>query len=325
MIKATQPFEKLSIDFKVPLPTSNQNKNILTICDEYSRFPFAFPCRDRSAKSVMTHLRVFAVFGMPAYLHSDSGGAFMRHELKQFLHSKGIARSRTTSYNPSGNGQEEKLNGMTRIADTLALKTHKLPINAWQDVLPDVPDAHHSLCTLLCTSTNLHERLFVFQRRSTTRSSIPLWLATTEPILLKHYVRLSKFDPLVDEVGLIEANPRYAYIRFPDGREDTVALKHLAPKNEDTNHTLETPSRGQKPKQNNVNEPMASSDINKPHTTAADISTQDSSAKPAIVTENENETMVVPENKNEAHQPPTLRRSQRVRRPPDRYNPINYA
>ena len=40
----------------------------------------------------------------------------------------------------------------------------------------------------------------------------------------------SKFDPLVDEVELIEANPNYAHIRSPDGREDTVALKYLAPK-----------------------------------------------------------------------------------------------
>ena len=36
LIKATQPFERLNIDFKGPLPTTNQNRYILTICDEYS-------------------------------------------------------------------------------------------------------------------------------------------------------------------------------------------------------------------------------------------------------------------------------------------------
>ena len=66
--------------------------------------------------------------------------------------------------------------------------------------------------------------------------------------------------------------------------------------------------------------------MNEPLTTADDKSTQDdSSANPAIVPENETKTIVIPENKNENHQPSTLRRSQRVRRPPDRYNPINYA
>ena len=36
-------------------------------------------------------------------------------------------------------------------------------------------------------------------------------------------------DPLVEEGDLIEANPRYAYVSFPDGRQSTVATKHFAP------------------------------------------------------------------------------------------------
>ena len=28
-----------------------------------------------------------------------------------------------------------------------------------------------------------------------------------------------KYDPLVDEVELLEANPRCAHIKYPDGRE----------------------------------------------------------------------------------------------------------
>ena len=29
---------------------------------------------------------------------------------------------------------------------------------------------------------------------------------------------------------LLEANPNYAHVRYPDGRETTVSIKHLAPK-----------------------------------------------------------------------------------------------
>ena len=58
---------------------------------------------------------------------------------------------------------------------------------------------------------------------------MPTWLTTPGPVLLKRHVRSSKFEPLVDEVELIEANPSYAHIRLPDGRKDTVSLKHLAP------------------------------------------------------------------------------------------------
>ena len=38
LIKATQPMERLSIDFKGPLPTTSWNAYILTVVDEYLRF-----------------------------------------------------------------------------------------------------------------------------------------------------------------------------------------------------------------------------------------------------------------------------------------------
>ena len=36
-------------------------------------------------------------------------------------------------------------------------------------------------------------------------------------------------EPLVDEVELLEANPSYAHIRYPDVSNMTVSTKHLAP------------------------------------------------------------------------------------------------
>ena len=107
-IKATQPFERLSIDFKGPLPSSTTNKYILTVVDEFSRFPFAFPCRDVSTATVIGSLNTLcSIFGMPAYTHSDRGSAFMSDELYSYLHGKGIATSRTTPYNPQGKEQCE--------------------------------------------------------------------------------------------------------------------------------------------------------------------------------------------------------------------------
>jgi len=78
LIKATQPFERLSVDFKGRLPSSTKNRYLLTIVDEYSRFPFAFPCASVDSKTAIAHFnQLFAVFGMPAYIHSDRGAAFM--------------------------------------------------------------------------------------------------------------------------------------------------------------------------------------------------------------------------------------------------------
>ena len=69
-------------------------------------------------------------------------------------------------------------------------------------------------------------------------------------------MRKSKFDPLVDEFELIDANPNYAHIRFPDGRENTVALKHLAPKND---QEARKNSQAQKHLSNDSNEPSVPS------------------------------------------------------------------
>ncbi|CAG2223253.1 unnamed protein product [Mytilus edulis] len=53
LVKATQPFERLNIDFKGPLPSVSTKKYILTVVDEYSRFPFAFPCSDMTRATVI--------------------------------------------------------------------------------------------------------------------------------------------------------------------------------------------------------------------------------------------------------------------------------
>lgn len=229
LIKATQPFERLNVDFKGPIPSSNKNKYFFIAVDEYSRYPFVYPCADMTTNTVIKCLTdLFVLFGFPAYIHSDRGSSFMSNELKSFLSSKSIATSRTTAYNPQCNGQVERYNGIVWKAISLALKDNDLPVECWQEVLSD---ALHSIRSLLSTATNCtpHERFLGFSRRSTSGISIPTWLSTPGAVLLKRHVRQNKTDPLVDEVELLEATPHYAYIKYPDGRETTVSTRHLAP------------------------------------------------------------------------------------------------
>ena len=49
---------------------------------------------------------------------------------------------------------------------------------------------------------------------------------------MKKSVRQSKYDPLVEEVMLLDSNPQYALIRHKDGRESTVSTRQLAPPGE---------------------------------------------------------------------------------------------
>jgi len=173
-------------------------------------------------------ITLFSLFGTPQYLHSDRGTSFISKEIQDFLRSKGVVTSRSTPYNPQGNGQVERLNGTLWRTITLALKTQDLHLNKWELVLQH---SLHCIRSLLCTETNCtpHERMFQHQRRSSKGNSLPTWLLSPGRIYLKRSVRSSKYDPLVDEVELLEANPLYAHVRLNDGRESTVSLRQLAP------------------------------------------------------------------------------------------------
>ena len=108
----------------------------------------------------------------------------------------------------------------------LVLKTMQFPTTSWEAVLPE---ALHAVRSLLRTSTNAtpHEPFLSFPRRSMIGKSLPCWLIQPGSVL-RRFVR-NKNQPLDDEVELMKANPNFAHIRFPDGRESTVSVSDLAP------------------------------------------------------------------------------------------------
>ena len=74
LIKATQLLEQLSLDFKGPLQSSTSNKYLFVAIDEFSRFPFAIPCKDISSKTIIQCLQsIFSLCGAPSYIQSDWG------------------------------------------------------------------------------------------------------------------------------------------------------------------------------------------------------------------------------------------------------------
>jgi len=76
---AMKLMERLSIHFKGPL-----TKYVFTVIDEYSRFPFRFPCRDMESQIVIpvchNCLRYSAIgvtLGLHRFRISDRGASFM--------------------------------------------------------------------------------------------------------------------------------------------------------------------------------------------------------------------------------------------------------
>ena len=53
LIKATQSMERLSVDFKGPFLSSTTTKYLFVVIDKYSRFPFAFSCRDMTTSTII--------------------------------------------------------------------------------------------------------------------------------------------------------------------------------------------------------------------------------------------------------------------------------
>ena len=229
LIKSTKPFERLSIDFKGALPTVTRNSYMLTVVDEYSRFTFAFPCADMTTETVKGCLeKLFSLFGEPHSVHSDRGPGFISRELKDWLLANGIHCSNSAPYNPQGNGQCERYNGVLWKNVNLALRCKGLGLANWEMVLPD---ALHAARTLVCTTTNEipHDRFMGFPRRMAAGRPLPSWLTSRGKVLLKRHVKKSKYEDDCEEVDLIETHPTFARVRMPSGVEKSVSLRHLAP------------------------------------------------------------------------------------------------
>ena len=321
LIKSTIPFERINVDFKGPLPSTNQNQYFLQVIDEYSRFPFVFPCKDMKSETVkQCFSQLFSLYGYPGFVHSDRGSSFLSKELQDFLLERGIASSHTTPYRPAANGQVERYNSTTWRAIRLILRSKNLSISHWQEVLPE---ALHSVRSLLCTATNQtpHERFLSFTRRSATGTSVPSWLMNPGNVLLRKYVRNSKNDPFVEEVELIKSNPQYAHIRYPDGRESTVSVQDLAPRGTKPPE-LSTPTPesapAQEPAPTQVLPAEAEQQSQPPPVTAEALAPSTSTSEESAQSDTPPEEIVAPPRSSEPSAP-ELRRSSRPRRENSKY------
>ena len=71
---------------------------------------------------------------------------------------------------------------------------------------------------------------------------------------LKHLIRTSKYDPVVDEVDLLHVTPNYALVRLPNGRETTVSLKDVAPyTSADSNNIVNIDNKNEESEKVNIN------------------------------------------------------------------------
>ena len=145
LIKATQPFERINLDFKGPLSSISKNTYLLVIVDEFTCFPFAYACSDMKASTVIQKLLIyFTCLGFLITCTVTRDQVSCRMNLNRGFIVWGFLLVNRQD-NPRGNGQVERCHRTVWQTVLLALRTKKLPLAHWEYVLQD---ALHSIRSL---------------------------------------------------------------------------------------------------------------------------------------------------------------------------------
>ena len=141
-LPCSSPGEILHIDYTSIEETVNLNekpviRNVLVMQDHFSKHVVAYVVKDQKAKTAVKALRwgYFRLFGAPAYLVSDQGGAFTRKVVENLAKLYGVQKLRTSSYHAQTNGQVERMNQtLIRMIGKLdeEKKAH------WSEYLPEL-------------------------------------------------------------------------------------------------------------------------------------------------------------------------------------------
>ena len=139
-VVAEQVLDLVSIDLVGPIPNSlNGNRFILTLMDQFSRWPAAYPIPDAKAETILDCIKQFGNdFGFPRCLLSDRGKNLLGSVISRACRRFNIARKMTTSFHPQCNGMLERFHYTLKNA----LSTY--PLDDWDLFVSDVVGAYRS-------------------------------------------------------------------------------------------------------------------------------------------------------------------------------------
>jgi hypothetical protein len=139
-------FQRFSIDFIGPLPTSSSgNRYILLAVEAFTRYPIAVasPKSDSITVANFLYSHIFAHYGPPLELLSDNGTHFLNHTVNEFLDIIQTKHKFSTPYHPQCNGQVESINGtLVKALKKMAMDVMK----DWDSYLPTVLYSYRTKC-----------------------------------------------------------------------------------------------------------------------------------------------------------------------------------
>ena len=100
-----QPWTRLHVDYAGPF----LGRMYLIVVDAYSKWLEVLPVVNATSHTTIDRLRsLFATHGLPELLVSDNGTAFTSEEFRVFLSNNGIRHARVSPYHPASNGLAER-------------------------------------------------------------------------------------------------------------------------------------------------------------------------------------------------------------------------
>jgi Integrase zinc binding domain/Integrase core domain len=112
-IEASQPFERIGIDFVGPLPeTAEGNKYMIVMVNYFTKWPEVRVTKRADAKTVVKFLyeEVICRHGPPLHIHSDRGTHFVNQIVQELTEKFQMRHHKSTPYRPQANGQVERYN-----------------------------------------------------------------------------------------------------------------------------------------------------------------------------------------------------------------------
>lgn len=141
---AGYPMERVHIDILGPFtPSDNNNVYILSMIDQFSKWIECAPLPEQTAQQVAEKFvdKFITTFGCPLHLHSDQGKQFESKLFQELCRILEIAKTRTTPYHPSSNGQVERYNQVILHMVRCFVGEN---VTTWDEELPLLTMALHS-------------------------------------------------------------------------------------------------------------------------------------------------------------------------------------
>ena len=180
-IKATYPFEMVSLDFMKLDKCQGGFEYVLCVVDHFTRFCQMYATRSKSSQAAAAKIwnEFIPRFGFPGKIHHDQGGEFNSKLWKELHRYSGVVASNTTPYHPMGDGMVERLN---RTAQNMLKAIPECEKKRWKDHLPKLAFAYNSTVN---KSTGYSPFYLMFGRNSRLPVDAMFGLEPNDPVAVE--------------------------------------------------------------------------------------------------------------------------------------------